>query len=256
MLIRTLLERSYSQALSSAAQIIKSECSEFLSNPTMLLRGIERRDEELYIRNAVRTDRKSRSGRTVGSILFNAFIDEEFGIPDVRNRCHFVTNTYSEARKYGAAHLAFPVNGAKVLSNPSIDDSINTVGETWYIITRDLRPLVTKEDTDIIHQVVVKLNQPGATIADIEPLFVDLSDKAAAQVQRNWDDAKELTTKGYQITGVNAVPKYSQPVEYMVFDATHTNLLNLDMLAKELGTYDTGGAADTFKAFLDYIETI
>lgn len=254
MLIHTLLEQDQPADLQVVARKIASECSEFLSAPTLLLRGIERRGE-FFVQNQIRTDRVSRSGRNVGQILFNAMIEEEFQIPDIRTRCHFVTNSLVEAHKYGNPYIAIPTNGARVLHNPSIADSINTIGEIWYMVTANLRGKVEPADINKIQDAINQMDQPGGSIAILDDLYGEISPGAAEQMQSNWDHAKNVTVGAYDLTGVNAIPKYNKPVEYMVFDTSHTNLVHLNELSKLLGTYD-GSTQDTFDAFIQYIKSL
>lgn len=254
MLIHTLLEQDQPIDLRLIARKIASECSEFLSNPTMLLRGIQR-NTDFFVQSQIRVDRVSRSGRNVGQLLFNAMVEEEFQVSDIRTRCHFVTNTLAEAHKYGDPYLAFPTNGARVLHNPSIADSINTIGEIWYMVTANLRGKVQPGDVNKIQDAISRMDQPGATIDILDELYTEISPAAAEQMQIDWDRAKNITVGGYDITGVNAIPKYSKPVEYMVFGTSHTNLVHLTELSKQLGTYD-GSTQDTFDAFIQYIQSI
>ena len=136
MIIQTLLEQSEPTPadLDAISHILKTECSEFLSNPTPLFRGVKN-DLPLVMKAKIRTDRRSLSGRNIGTVLYNEIIKEAFNVSDVRNRCHFIINNVREAYKYGDPYMVFPVNGARVLFNPGVADSINVIGDIWHMIT-------------------------------------------------------------------------------------------------------------------------
>lgn len=253
MLIQTLLE-SPSGELREIARTLANECSEFLNNPILLLRGIS--GDEYIVKSPIRTDRKSRSQRNVGTVLFNAMVEEEFHIPNVRNRCHFITNSMHEAHKYGNPYLAFPVNGSRVLHNPAVSDSMNNIGDIWHMITSHLRDKLQPGDLEKIQQCIVELDKEGAKIEAFTQLVDSVSDSVSEQIMIDWDRAKQVIVGEYITSGSNAIPTYQYPVEYMLFDAEHTYLININNVAHELGTYDSGGAADTQRALIEYIKSI
>lgn len=256
MRIQTLVESQPSaQSLFRICQTLAAECSEFLGNPTMLLRGIKPARMDVLIQSPIRTDRHSLSGRHMGTTLFNAFFEEEFDVQHIRNRCHFATNHLADARKYGEEYFAFPINGARVASNPGISDSINIVGDTVHHLLDGLSS-IPAADKQKIHDLIQTMDKPGVgNIEHVYELFDSVSEETSELLMRNWWRAKDVTVRGYEINSANQVPKYTRPAEYMIFNATHTNLVHIDAIASLTGTQEDG-VEGIFSALIQHIQRI
>lgn len=258
MIIQTLLEREEllgQEDLDAISHTLLTECSEFLSNPTPLFRGT--RYDGFFKKAAIRTDRRSLSNRNIGTILFNQAVENHLGVANVRNRCHFVSNSATDTRKYGDTYMVFPVNGSMSLSNPDVDDSINTIGSIWYIVTNNLRPLLQGNDIELAQEAIAILDSPGGTIDAFYNLLDRLSPACAKQMEQDWERAQQVVTNGYSVSAANNIPKYGESVvEYMIFNAPYTYLIHLDTAAKLLGTYDHGSSVDTYTAMLANIKSL
>lgn len=191
----------------------------------------------------------------MGTTLFNAFFEEEFDVQGIRNRCHFATNHLADARKYGEEYFVFPINGSRVASNPGLADSINIVGETVHHLLNGLSS-VPADDKQKIQDVIQLMDRPGVgQVEHVYELFDAVSDETADLLMRNWQTSKDFIVRGYQISSTKEIPKYTRPVEYMIFDATHTNLLHVDAIASLTGTQNDG-IEDIFSALVQHIQSI
>lgn len=110
------------------------DCTEFLSNPFELYRGI---DANITIRKIpIRQDREPLDTDHISSGLFNYLFEKEHNISNIRMRSMFCTGERRQATRYGALHWVFPVNGSEVWASPGIRDSRSIVDQVLLEQTR------------------------------------------------------------------------------------------------------------------------
>lgn len=103
---------------------VKKECSAFISNTDYpLWRGMSKDKGmgEVHIR----TDRKPAGTGKLSNVIFNAYIEKEFKIANIRQKVAFVTPDYRQAADYGFPHAVFPTNHSKLIFSRKVVDSIN-----------------------------------------------------------------------------------------------------------------------------------
>lgn len=200
---------------------IKADCSEFLSNPTFLVRGVTLKPGgfQEFAKMPIRQNRQSLSKRYMGTAIFNDAFHETFGEPDVRNRSLFVTNDVQVARKYGEVFFVLPVNGSKVAYSPGVADSIHHVGNSWYDFTDLLAQKMSQEEKNAFARKAMDLNLPQVPEDWFDQLLNTLKEPTQDFAEDYMSRVKDKMMTSYQVDPVSNIQPSSVPIEYMVFNA-------------------------------------
>lgn len=109
------------QAISYVASV-----APFVNYKAGLLRGSATKGPIIQI--PIRQDRKPRDSTMVASVLFNYWIEKALGIPNVRFRCLYATQSYTVACEYGdTVYCLMPENQATVVYHPGVSDSLEVL---------------------------------------------------------------------------------------------------------------------------------
>lgn len=89
-----------------------------------LLRGSSNKGPLTQMR--VRQDRTPLDATMAASVIFNYWIEQKTGIPNVRFRAMYATTSYKAAEDYanGAVYCVLPPNDATVVYHPELSDSL------------------------------------------------------------------------------------------------------------------------------------
>lgn len=260
MHISKLFERENPE-LAELIHVIRTQCSEFLSNPTPLYRGTDIfSDAKLFVTEPIRTDRRPLSQRNAGTAFFNMAIEEELGIKNVRNRSAFATNDYMTARSYGDIWLAFPTNGSKVLFNPLLNDSIGIIrGITSNImngIESAYRKLSKEQQTAFMAKFRELDNHPIAPEGWFEDLLNNTSDDFYDAAINAYERVKHGELSHYEVTTPNNLPRTRTPLEFMIFDAPSIILVDPTALSSlpEIKEKGNGNAEKVWYSLIDLIQ--
>ena len=107
------------QAISQVAQM-----AHLVNYKAGLLRGSSKKGPLTQMR--VRQDRTPLDASMAASVVFNYWIEQKTGVPNVRFRAMYATTSYSAAADYanGAVYCVLPVNTATVVYHPELSDSL------------------------------------------------------------------------------------------------------------------------------------
>lgn len=237
MRIRNLFRKSENPTLDTLVDLLSSECSEFLSNPVRLWRGVQYHDEEsLYQEVSVRKDRRSLSGRNLNTFLFNKIFQDKYGVPNIRDQSVFCSNDLDIARTYGIVWFVFPKNGSKVACQPEIKDSYGLLGIMWQEFMERLAPAVRSNQQDL--NTVMKWVDANTKLEKspndwLEGLLNSVSDESKQAIQAAYDHVKNEIFPEYSVTPVSSIPTASTPVEYMIFDTDSFVMVSPQTLSEQ-----------------------
>lgn len=251
MIITNLLHEDNSSSLFPNLPIsqIQQDCSEYLSNPAMLLRGVSSNEAGQYVANpTIRKDRRSLSGRYVGTAIFNEAFEVEFGFPKVRNQCLFVTNDSDIAHKYGEPYFILPTNGSKIASKEGVGDSISIVGNSWYDFTDTLKDHMTKEEKNAFVKagIDMNLNTPNIPENWFDQLLNTLSEATQDLAHHIMTKIQERMMNAYVVEDVNSIRGSSFPIEYMLFNADQYWMIHAESICNSVQISNYQGAWDAF----------
>lgn len=250
MIITNLLNEDSTSSLLQSLPIarIQQDCSEYLSNPTMLLRGSEDFRGEVIAHPTIRKDRRSLSGRYLGTLIFNEAFEIEFGVPRVRNECLFVTNNDQVARKYGDLYFILPENGSKLASREGVNDSIGIVGNCWYDFTDTLKQYFSKEEKLAFINKCTELQIGTPNIPDdwFDQLLNILTDANQDKAQAIMTKIQQRMMEAYTIENANSIRGSSSPIEYMLFNADRYWMIHADAVCDSVQISNYAQAWDAF----------
>lgn len=241
MIITNLLHEDSSSSLLQSLPIaqIQQDCSEFLSNPTMLLRGVSENEAGEYAaKPSIRKDRRSLSGRHIGTAIFNEAFEVEFGFERVRNQCLFVTNSVDTAHKYGEMYYILPINGSKVASKEGVADSIHLVGNSWYDFTDTLKQYLSNEEKNAMTKAIISMNlsTPNFPSDWFDQLLNTLTDDNQDKAHHIMTKIQERMMEAYVVENVNSIGGSQFPIEYMLFNADRYWMIHAEMLSQSVRT--------------------
>lgn len=200
---------------------IRNDCSEFLSNPTYLIRGVTlvHGQFQTIAKEPIRQDRKTLNKTHLGTAIFNEAFEQTFNFPRIRNRSLFVTNTDSVAKKYGELYFAIPTNGSKVAFIDGVPDSIGKVANSWFDFQDAIKTRLSKEERDAFIQQVMELNTPNFPEDWFDRLVNTLSEPNQEIADRAIEIIKERLMSNYTVTNIGSLKSSTVPTEYMIFDS-------------------------------------
>lgn len=250
MIITNLLNEDNTSSLLNALPIdqIKADCSEYLSNPIMLLRG-ETDNTNLTVANPIiRKDRRSLSGRHIGTAIFNEAFEVEFGFPRVRNECLFVTNSVDVAHKYGEPCFIIPMNGSKIASKEGVSDSIHLVGNSWFDFTDTLKQYMSSEEKKNFMNAMTAVNIHTQNHAEdwFDQLLNTLSEENQDKAQYIMTKIQERMMEAYSVEDVGSIRGSKSPIEYMLFNADRYWMINAEAVLDSVRRSNYVTAWETF----------
>ena len=254
MHISQLFEEENPQ-LTELIHVLRTQCSEFLTNPTPLYRGANDffSDGRLFAVPTVRKDRRSLSGKHIGTNMFNMMFEETFHVPRLRNECVFVSNSGVQASKYGPVWCIFPKNGSKITANPSYKDSITVVGSAFHEFIEMSRRAIMKNESDkqLVMKWIKESDKPIVESDWFDELLNNVTPELSDVLAHSYDEVKERTMNGYQVFDISHTPTYSTQVEYMIYDCDSFIAVDIDAIRKLDGFPD-----DDNRAWAHLIETL
>lgn len=238
MIITNLLHEDESSSLLQHIPIsqIKQDCSEYLSNPVMLIRGETTNNIQLVANPIIRKDRRSLSGRYVGTAIFNEAFEAEFGIANVRNQCLFVTNDRYTAQKYGEPYFILPINGSKIAGKEGVRDSIGIVGNSWFDFTDTLVQYLSKEEKTAMSSAIIdmKLSTPNFPDDWFDRLLNTLTAANQEKAHVIMSKIQERMMDAYNVEDVNSIRGSSSPIEYMLFNADRYWMIHVESVCNSV----------------------
>ena len=118
---------------------LKKDCSFFFNESKKLpmLRGADLGEHQkgekwlpkTFVKQSIRTDRKTRNSHNNPFFFwsFNAAVEHQFGIKDIRSKSLFCTGNIGMARYYGDINFVFPIGQFKYIWSPEINDSYEDI---------------------------------------------------------------------------------------------------------------------------------
>lgn len=253
MLVSQLLEQDDPE-FNALIHTLRTQCSEFLSNPTPLYRGTDVRTDRVFILQPIRADRKSLSGRNACTAFFNQMFEEEHGIKNIRNQCAFVSNLKSVARAYGDVWFVFPMNGSTIAYDPEHSDSFSTVRALIPLITEKLgkAPL---DDREKLAAAIKELDaHPIAPDGWFDNMLNNVSPAVHDAFIDAYDGVKHLVMSKYEVCSPTNLPHTSTGIEFMITGVANVILVSPDSL-KWRTDFDLGGSmVETWRKLIKQVQ--
>lgn len=216
-----LREDSNKSAILQQISQMQADCSEFLANPTYLVRGVtlEHGNFQTVAKTPIRQDRKTLNRTHLGTAIFNDAFESTFGFSRIRNRSLFVTNTDEVAKKYGELYFVLPTNGSKVAHAESVPDSIGIVANAWFDFTDLIKSKLSPEERNALIRVIPELNTPHPPEDWYDQLVNTLSEPNQEFADQTLERIKDRMMSTYTVTGAGSIKSAAVPTEYMIFNS-------------------------------------
>lgn len=244
-----------SEEFESVLHRIQAECSEFIEAPIQLIRGVSDSFDVVPVQSIpIRTDRQSRSGKHIGTKLFNRMFEDHFNVSDVRNKAAFVTNSMREAQRYGTPMYVFPVNGSQITFDPNFSDTMSLVGELWFTMIDAIKPSLSKDDVAVIRRHIPILDDPKSSTSAWDDMVDELSDAAADAVEKTYAALSDGTMQHYTVSPTVLLKEIDRPVEYMLFGAAKYYAVNCDWAERLVR--DLPGEGNTHHKLIQHLRNL
>lgn len=211
--------------LDQGVALIKEQCSEYLSKPTMLLRGTSKTVAGPV---RIRTDRVPLTTNVNASKMFDDAFQRQFGVGAVRTKAAFVTNDVDIAQQYGDISFVFPINGSSIAVKEGVRDSIKIVRYDYDNLMKHL--VSDAASAKILQQVNTPRDKPGF----YEELLSKFPENVANAIDRTMKIKYDAIVSDYQVTGPADIPRISG-AEFMLYDATHYVGYSYNVIAAAMG---------------------
>ena len=264
--ITKLLENANRSRLTPTARIalldMVENCQQQIrSGGGGLYRGVSVPTGEVISKEPIRTDRLSRSMSYFATVVFNEIFDEIYGISSLRNRCSFVTSSPRAASTYGALHIAFVPDQAKLVYRPNRSDTMSTLSSIKMKAGAYIRDHVSSG-------LMMEFNDLAMNPDYVDnPKLMDDFLKRAFSDHRSTGSVEEfyLTVKqsakndvsGYQVESPSVISNIPENAPYgtevMITSAHHLYIVNYNAVAKFLDHPDPKNYKSVYNEFLDYL---
>lgn len=226
-----------------------------------LYRGISVPTGALISKEAIRNDRLSRSQSFFASNVFNELFNELHHVQNLRHRASFVTSSPRAANSYGALHIAFIPDRAKLVYNPDRSDSIGLLSAVKSTASKYLRdhaaPGVMNEFNDLAMDEDYALN-PRLMDDLLTRAFTDPRSKGSIEeFYEVTKDSISTAIQQYQVSAPSAIADVPENgrfgTEVMVIDSPHIYVLDYKAVVKFLQHPNPKDYKSVYNDFLDYL---
>lgn len=257
MIVSKLLEQDDPE-FNALIHTLRTQCSEFLSNPSPLYRGTDIRTDRMFVLQPIRTDRKSLSGRNAGTAFFNLMFEEEYGVPNIRNQSAFCANVRSVARAYGDVWFAFPMNGSTIAYDPEHDDSYVTIRSIVPLITEKfsrMRGIPAQDRDHIIKSIQEVESHPMAPTGWFDNMINNVSPAVHDAFIDAYDSVKHLIMSKYEVCSPKNLPHASTGIEFMVTGVSNIILVSPESLYSRPGFDNSVEMLETWYQLIKQVRT-
>lgn len=223
-------------------KLLRKDCSDYINNKNSvsLYRGMNSVQIPLFGKKNIKKDRKSLNSTEVEADYFNLLFEKRLGVPEIRKKVAFMSNSDKTAVKFGSLYRVFPKNDARLFLNPGVKDS--------HVITVDGFPREIPEIKEVLSfdglnlpknlkelNQMVKKNPTNYTVSKL----ITLLDKS-----KTLDGYKEVDSANVTVVG--------NDIEIMLLDDSYYLISNKFIL----NSYWIEDEFFNGDAFLDYIRQI